>query len=285
MPNLLQKLLTTNVIRETDKDYPLLKKSYPILKDQLYTDTGLELVQLPNAFKLQLVDTSKKPIFSSPFSYGMYFLILSALISEKKDTPISMETFARQIISATPDIPENRDLIFKTVIQKMANDGFISINKEYDTEENTHQVITKKKDPAISFDTTPKEPLTPATQIINYLLTHPSMNKRDHKDLWKNVTITDIRRQLEPYCDDDAGYAVYTNGDIIRLISKNDKKAFPQKNAAHLVTLDFMCHYQNNETLDDFIDKSPYKSKTLTDDDVKQLIADYDLTSLHFKQN
>lgn len=276
-------MLTTNVIRETDKDYTLLKKSYPVLKDQLYADTGLELVQLPNAFKLQLIDTSDNPVFSSPFAYGMYFLILSALVSEKKDTTISMETFARQIISATPEIPENRDIIFKQVIQKVKKDGFISIDTEYDTEETAHQIITKKNNPAISFEDTPKESLTPTTQIINYLLTHPSMNKRDHKHLWKNVTITDIRRQLEPYSNDDAGYDIYTNGDTIRLISKNDNKAFPQKNATHLMTLDFMCHYQNNETLDDFIDKSPYKSKTLTDEDVKRVIADYDLTSLQFK--
>lgn len=281
---MLQKLLTTNVIRETDKDYTLLKKSYPILKDQLYTDTGLELVQLPNAFKLQLINPDDKPIFTSSFAYGMYFLILSALVSEKKGTTISMETFARQIISATPDSHKNRDVIFKTVIKKIKEDGLISIDNEYDSEGDVHQIITKKNNPAISFENIPKEPLSPATQIINYLLTHPSMNKRDHKHLWKNVTITDIRRQLEPYSNDSAGYDIYTNGDTIRLISKNDKDTFPKKNAAHLVTLDFMCHYQNNETLDDFIDKSPHKSKTLTDDDIKQVIADYDLTSLQFKQ-
>ena len=283
MPNLLQKLLTTNVIRETDKNYTLLKKSYPTLKDQLYTDTGLELVQLPNAFKLQLVDTEDKPVFTSPFAYGMYFLILSALVSEKKGTTISMETFAQQIISATPDSHKNRDIIFKAVIKKAQTDGLISIDNDYDANGDAHQIITKKNNPAISFKNTPKEPLTPVTQIINYLLAHPSMNKRDHKHLWKDVTITDIRRQLEPYSNDNAGYDIYTNGDTIRLISKNDNKAFPQKNATHLVTLDFMCHYQNNETLDDFIDKSPYKSKTLTDEDVKQVIANYDLTSLQFK--
>ena len=277
-------MLTTNVIKETDKDYNLLKKSYPVLKDQLYADTGLELVQLPNTFKLQLINKSDKPIFSSPFAYGMYFLILSALVSEKKDTTISMRNFAQQIISATPDNHENRDTIFKSVIQKVKDNGFISIHTEYNTDGNAQQIITKKNNPAISFENTPKEPLSPATQIINYLLTHPSMNKRDHKHLWKNVTITDIRRQLEPYCNDNAGYDIYTNGDIIRLISKNDTYAFPKKNATHLVTLDFMCHYQNNETLDDFIDKSPYKSKTLTDEGVKQIITDYDLTSLQFKQ-
>lgn len=279
MPNLLQKLLTTNVIRETDKDYHLLKKSYPILKDQLYADTGLELVQLPNAFKLQLVNESDESVFSSPFAYGLYFLILSALVSEQKNTPIPLETFAQQIIDATPDIHKNRDVIFKTVIQKLKNDKLIDIKTIDDK-----AVIIKKKDPAISFDKSPKEPLPPTTQIINYLLTHPSMNKRDHKHLWKKVTITDIRRQLEPYCNDNAGYDIYTNGDIIRLISKNDTYAFPKKNATHLITLDFMCHYQNNETLDDFIDKSPYKSKTLTDEDVKQVITDYDLTSLQFKK-
>lgn len=280
MPNLLQKLLTTNVIRETDKDYPLLKKSYPILKEQLYADTGLKLVQLPKAFKLQLVNPDSTPIFTSPFAYGMYFLILSALISEKKHAPIPMETFARQIISATPEIPENRDLIFKSVIQKLKNDNLIDTK----TIDNI-PVIIKKKDPAIAFDTPTSEPLSPATQIINYLLTHPSMDKRDHKHLWKDVTIADIRRQLDPYCNDEAGYDIYTNGDNIRLVSKNDKDAFPKKTAAHLVTLDFMCHYQNNETLEDFIDKSPHKSKNLTDDDVKQVIADYDLTSLQFRQN
>lgn len=279
MPNLLQKLLTTNVIRETDKDYHLLKKSYPILKDQLYADTGLELVQLPNAFKLQLVNESDESVFSSPFAYGLYFLILSALVSEQKNTPIPLETFAQQTIDATPDIHKNRDVIFKTVIQKLKNDKLIDIKTIDDK-----AVIIKKKDPAISFDKSPKEPLPPTTQIINYLLTHPSMNKRDHKHLWKKVTITDIRRQLEPYCNDNAGYDIYTNGDIIRLISKNDTYAFPKKNATHLITLDFMCHYQNNETLDDFIDKSPYKSKTLTDEDVKQVITDYDLTSLQFKK-
>lgn len=272
-------MLTTNVIRETDKDYTLLKKSYPILKDQLYTDTGLELVQLPNAFKLQLVDTEDEPVFSSPFAYGMYFLILSALVSEKKNTAIPMTTFAQQIIDATPDSHKNRDIIFKSVIQKLKSDKLVDTKTIDDT-----LVIIKRKDPAISFEASPKEPLPPTTQIINYLLTHPSMNKRDHKHLWKNVTITNIRRQLEPYSNDDAGYDIYTNGDTIRLISKNDKDAFPKKSAAHLVTLDFMCHYQNNETLDDFIDKSPHKSQTLTDENVKQVIADYDLTSLQFKQ-
>ena len=224
-------MLTTNVIRETDKDYHLLKKSYPILKDQLYADTGLKLVQLPNAFKLQLVNESDESVFSSPFAYGLYFLILSALVSEQKNTPIPLETFAQQIIDATPDIHKNRDVIFKTVIQKLKNDKLIDIKTIDDK-----AVIIKKKDPAISFDKSPKEPLPPTTQIINYLLTHPSMNKRDHKHLWKKVTITDIRRQLEPYCNDNAGYDIYTNGDIIRLISKNDTYAFPKKNATHLVT-------------------------------------------------
>lgn len=272
-------MLTTNVIRETDKDYNLLKKSYPVLKDQLYANTGLELVQLPNAFKLQLVNKSDEPVFSSPFAYGMYFLILSALVSEKKDTAISMKSFAQQIINATPDTYENRDTIFKSVIQKLKKDKLIDTDNDDDK-----AVIIKKKDPAISFDKSPKEPLPPTTQIINYLLTHPSMNKRDHKHLWKNITITDIRRQLEPYSNDDAGYDIYTNGDNIRLISKKDKDAFPKKSASHLVTLDFMCHYQNNETLEDFIEKSPHKSQTLTDEDVKQVIDDYDLTSLQFKQ-
>ena len=138
-------MLTTNVIRETDKDYNLLKKSYPVLKNQLYADTGLELVQLPNAFKLQLVNKSDEPVFSSPFAYGMYFLILSALVSEKKDTAISMKSFAQQIINATPDTYENRDTIFKSVIQKVKDAGFISIHTEYDTDGNAQQIITKKK--------------------------------------------------------------------------------------------------------------------------------------------
>lgn len=122
-PALLQKLLTTNSIKDSDKHYSLLKKCFNQFKEQLYKDTGLELVQTSNAFKLQLADEDQhKTTFSSNFEYGMYFLILVALISEAKNAIIPMETLATQVLAASPDIDQNRDLIFKKVIKKVELD-------------------------------------------------------------------------------------------------------------------------------------------------------------------
>lgn len=275
-------MLTTNSIKESDKHYSLLKKCFSHFKEQLYKDTSLELVQTSNAFKLQLADEDhNKTTFSSNFEYGMYFLVLVALISEAKNAIIPMETLATQVLAASPDIDQNRDLIFKKVIKKVELDRIISIENEYDSNGNKYQVVVKKNNPSIYFGETAQKPLSNVTKIIQYLLTHQSMNKLEHKNLWKNVSITDVRRQLEPYSNDEAGYEVYVNGDIVRLISKNDIYAFPRNKASHLVAIDFMRNYQNNETLDSFIEKSIYKTQSLTEEDVLNVIETYDLPSIN----
>ena len=211
----------------------------------------------------------------------MYFLVLVALISEAKNAIIPMETLATQVLAASPDIDQNRDLIFKKVIKKVEVDRIISIENEYDSNGNKYQVVVKKNNPSIYFGETAQKPLSSVTKIIQYLLTHQSMNKLKHKNLWKNVSITDVRRQLEPYSNDEAGYEVYVNGDIVRLISKNDIYAFPRNKASHLVAIDFMRNYQNNETLDSFIEKSIYKTQSLTEEDILNVIETYDLPSIN----
>ena len=222
-------MLTTNSIKDSDKHYSLLKKCFNQFKEQLYKDTGLELVQTSNAFKLQLADEDQhKTTFSSNFEYGMYFLILVALISEAKNAIIPMETLATQVLAASPDIDQNRDLIFKKVIKKVELDRIISIENEYDSNGNKYQVVVKKNNPSIYFGETAQKPLSNVTKIIQYLLTHQSMNKLEDKNLWKNVSITDVRRQLEPYSNDEAGYEVYVNGDIVRLATtllENNEKS------------------------------------------------------------
>lgn len=279
-------MLTTNSVKESDKHYSLLKKCFNQFKEQLYKDTGLELVQTSTTFKLQLADDDhRNKTFSSNFEYGMYFLILAALISEAKNAIIPMETLATQVLEASPDMDQNRDLIFKKVIKKVELDGIITIKNEYDSDGNKYQVVIKKNNPSIYFGETQQAPISNTTKIVQYLLTHQSMNKLEHKNLWKNQSITDIRRQLDPYSNDEFGYEVYTNGDVVRLISKNDVYAFPRNKASHLVAIDFMCNYQNNETLDSFIEKSIYKSQSLTEDDVLNVIKSYDLPSINLTTN
>lgn len=264
----------------------MLKKCFNQFKEQLYKDTGLELVQTSTTFKLQLADDDhRNKTFSSNFEYGMYFLILAALISEAKNAIIPMETLATQVLEASPDMDQNRDLIFKKVIKKVELDGIITIKNEYDSDGNKYQVVVKKNNLSIYFGETSQAPISNTTKIVQYLLTHQSMNKLEHKNLWKNQSITDIRRQLEPYSNDEFGYEVYTNGDVVRLISKNDIYAFPRNKASHLVAIDFMCNYQNNETLDSFIEKSIYKSQSLTEDDVLNVIKNYDLPSINLTTN
>lgn len=176
-------------------------------------------------------------------------------------------------------------LFSKKVIKKVELDGIITIKNEYDSDGNKYQVVVKKNNLSIYFGETSQAPISNTTKIVQYLLTHQSMNKLEHKNLWKNQSITDIRRQLEPYSNDEFGYEVYTNGDVVRLISKNDIYAFPRNKASHLVAIEFMCNYQNNETLDSFIEKSIYKSQSLTEDDVLNVIKNYDLPSINLTTN
>ena len=110
----------------------------------------------------------------------------------------------------------------------------------------------------------------------------------DQKDDPDSITNADLKEYFEQFHDEENGYDVIFDGNIIRLIGINDKKGFPNmNNAKHRVLADILSQIQENptdENIENLIKASKYYQKDVTIQDIKDLIDEYNLLQLKIKK-
>lgn len=290
MPMLLQELLTKNQIDQSRGEaYKLLTKYFPTIREYLFNNTGLQLVQVKNSYKIQFEDDEVFQItkHDTSITYEIYFLILASLITKKIDEKIIQKELADEIIPLVSNTDEEIDKIFSQVISYLVKEKYLS-SDEMLYQGQPSKVLTKKSQPAIYLGEDRVGRLSPIAEITKYLLTHQTMNKLHHPQLWERVTDEDLKEHFEKLENDNYGYKVFIFGNTVRAISKNDKRAFPNlKDSNHRIILDIIERFKKGEELNDLVENSPYKITSTKTDEIFKIINEYNLleTSIEIERS
>lgn len=293
MPMLLQELLTKNQIDPSKGDvYKLLTKYFSTIREYLFNTTGLQLVQVKNSYKIQFENDGDVQItkHDTPITYEIYFLILASLFTKKIDEKVIQKDLADEIIPLVSNTDEEIDKIFNQVISYLVKEKYLVLAEMNYQGYQGHplKVLIKKRQPAIYLGEDRVERLSPIAEITKYLLTHQTMNKLHHPQLWERVTDEDLKEHFEKLENDNYGYKVFIFGNIVRAISKNDKKAFPNlSDANHRIVLDIIEPLKKGGELNSLVENSPYKIASTKTDEVLKIINEYNLleTSIEIERN
>ena len=287
---LLQELLTKKQIDQSRGEvYKILTKYFPTIREYLFNNTGLQLVQVKNSYKIQFEDDEGFQItkYDTPITYEIYFLILASLITKKIDEKIIQKELADEIIPLVSNTDEEIDKIFSQVISYLVKEKYLS-SEEMVYQGQLSKVLTKRSQPAIYLGEDRLERLSPIAEITKYLLTHQSMNKLHHPQLWERVTDEDLKEHFEKLENDNYGYKVFIFGNTVRAISKNDKRAFPNlKDSNHRIILDIIERLKKGEEIKSLVENSPYKITSTKVDEILKIINEYNLleTSIEIERS
>lgn len=287
---LLQELLTKNQIDQSRGEvYKILTKYFPTIREYLFNNTGLQLVQVKNSYKIQFEYDEGFQItkYDTPITYEIYFLILASLITKKNDEKIIQKELADEIIPLVSNTDEEIDKIFSQVISYLVKEKYLS-SEEMVYQGQLSKVLTKRSQPAIYLGEDRLERLSPIAEITKYLLTHQSMNKLHHPQLWERVTDEDLKEHFEKLENDNYGYKVFIFGNTVRAISKNDKRAFPNlKDSNHRIILDIIERLKKGEEIKSLVENSPYKITSTKVDEILKIINEYNLleTSIEIERS
>lgn len=287
---LLQELLTKNQIDQSRGEvYKILTKYFPTIREYLFNNTGLQLVQVKNSYKMQFEDDEGFQItkYDTPITYEIYFLILASLITKKIDEKIIQKELADEIIPLVSNTDEEIDKIFSQVISYLVKEKYLS-SEEMVYQGQLSKVLTKRSQPAIYLGEDRLKRLSPIAEITKYLLTHQSMNKLHHPQLWERVTDEDLKEHFEKLENDNYGYKVFIFGNTVRAISKNDKRAFPNlKDSNHRIILDIIERLKKGEEIRSLVENSPYKITSTKVDEILKIINEYNLleTSIEIERS
>ena len=294
VPFLLQELLTKNLITPNkSKTYTFINRDYGELSKYLYNKTGLQLIKMNDSYKLQT--KSNKPIQitknDTPLTYQLYILITASLIARRLNEEFTQQELADEILPNFEDI-EMADSTFKSIIRYMINEKYLSIKTETDENDDEIKILKKLAQPVIYTGELKSHKLSNITKITNYLLTHPTMNKLEHPSLFENVELDDLIEHFEQFKDENSGYKLVIDGNIIRAVSVSSKYAFPNlNNINHRVLVDILPKLRTikNENLDEelltLIPTSKHYKDSVSFNEVKNLIEEYDLQNIRTKIN
>ena len=151
-------------------------------------------------------------------------------------------------------------------------------------EQGEFRILTKRAQPIIYTGEKNVEKLSPKARIIKYLLTHHTMNKLDHPDLWRDVSDEEIISVFEGFCDEEVGYKLSFNGDVIKVISIGDSKAFPNlNNAIHRFVLEHTNELRESKDISEILKKEKKNiSSNVTTTVVEKIIQDYGISEIKF---
>lgn len=297
---MLQELLLKNQINKSKLPlYTKLNKRYGTIRDELYKKTGLTLIKVGESYKLQLPSKSHEVITKNDNSltYKMFLLISAYIITKDINEPFLQAELYDEIRSEINDDDlkdTNKERIFKDVLKYMIDENYLSLTKEFDDNFGEFRILRKIKDSFITNHEQNRYHVTKLAKITNILFLNQTLDKSHYPDLFgqkddpDSITNADLKEYFEQFHDEENGYDVIFDGNIIRLIGFNDKKGFPNmNNAKHRVLADILSQIQENtddENIENLIKTSKYYQTDVKLQDIKDLIDEYNLMQLKIKK-
>ena len=295
---MLQELLLKNQINKSKSPlYTKLNKRYGVIRDELYKKTGLTLIKVGESYKLQLPSKSHEVITKNDDSltYKMFLLISAYIITKDINEPFLQAELYDEIRFEINELEEtDKERLFKNVLKYMIDENYLSLTKEFDDNFGEFRILRKIKDSFITNHEPNRYHVTKLAKITNILFLNQTLYKSHYPDLFDqkddpdSITNADLKEYFEQFHDEENGYDVIFDGNIIRLIGINDKKGFPNmNNAKHRVLADILSQIQENptdENIENLIKASKYYQKDVTIQDIKDLIDEYNLLQLKIKK-
>ena len=297
-PIMLQELLLKNQINKSKSPlYTKLNKRYGAIRDELYKKTGLTLIKVGESYKLQLPSKSHEVITKNDDSltYKMFLLISAYIITKDINEPFLQAELYDEIRFEINELEESdKERLFKNVLKYMIDENYLSLTKEFDDNFGEFRILRKIKDSFITNHEPNRYRVTKLAKITNILFLNQTLDKSHYPDLFgqkddpESITNADLKEYFEQFHDEENGYDVIFDGNIIRLIGFNDKKGFPNmNNAKHRVLADILSQIQENpddKNIENLIKTSKYYQKDVTLQDIKDLIDEYNLLQLKIKK-
>lgn len=294
MPFLLQELLTKNLLTPNkSKTYTFVNKHYGEISRYLYNKAGLQLIKMDDSYKLQTESHKPTQITKNDtvLTYQLYILISASLIARRLNEEFPQQELAEEILPNF-ETKDGAESTFKGIIRYMINEKYLSIETKKDEYNEDIKVLKKLAQPVIYTGELKTHNLSNVAKITNYLLTHPSMNKLEHPSLFENVELEDLEEHFKQFSDENSGYKLVVDGNIIRAVSINSKYSFPNmNNINHRVLVDILpslraVHPEElDETLQKLAPESSHYRDSVSINEIKSIIEEYDLMSLRVKIN
>lgn len=295
---MLQELLLKNQINKSKSPlYTKLNKRYGAIRDELYKKTGLTLIKIGESYKLQLPSKKHEVITKNDDSltYKMFLLISAYIITKDINEPFLQAELYDEIRFEINELEEtDKERLFKNVLKYMIDENYLSLTKEFDDNLGEFRILRKIKDSFITNHEPNRYHVTKLAKITNILFLNQTLDKSHHPDLFgqkddpESIKNDDLIEYFEQFHDEENGYDVIFDGNIIRLIGINDKKGFPNmNNAKHRVLADILSQIQENpddENIENLIKASKYYQKDVILQDIKDLIDEYNLLQLKIKK-
>lgn len=294
MPFLLQELLTKNLLTPNkSKTYTFVNKHYGEISRYLYNKAGLQLIKMDDSYKLQTESHKPTQITKNDtvLTYQLYILISASLIARRLNEEFPQQELAEEILPNF-EIKDGAESTFKGIIRYMINEKYLSIETKKDEYNEDIKVLKKLAQPVIYTGELKTHNLSNVAKITNYLLTRPSMNKLEHPNLWENVELEDLEEHFKQFSDENSGYKLVVDSNLIRAVSINSKYSFPNmNNINHRVLVDILpslraVHPEElDETLQKLAPESSHYRESVSINEIKSIIEEYDLMSLRVKIN
>lgn len=251
---------------------------------------------MENSYKLQIPETTTIAITKedTPLTYAMFLLIAAYLITKKVNEPFPQEELYEEIRFEMNTISDyEKEKLFKQVLKYMIENHYMTSYVETTNDDETVKILKKTKDAFVAQYDAEKPTVTKFAQLTNQLFLHQTINKLNYKKVFdpndpNAITNEDLKEYFEQFHDDESGYDVVFDGNIIRLISLFYRTSFPNMdNNKHKILVDILEEVQKDPTLENIellMQQSEFYRKEITATDLMKIIEDYDLLQLKIKK-
>ena len=283
-------MLNKNQITPSSKHYDRLHNYFNKYNLSIHKTTGLQLIQTGDFFKLQIPPREKISITKSDTTttYQMYLLIAAYLITKQFNEPFRQSDLYDEIQGEIRNIPEKeKESMFRQVVYYMINENILKSEREYGDDDEF--VVLRKAKEAYGVETKPNDmTLSIVAQIAKHLFLNQTMNKLHYKELWNHCSDEKLIEHFDKLSTENIGFKLVFDGNIVRLLSKSDKKGFPNvlKNE-HRLLVDILPDIQSDlseENITKVMKESKLYNSQIKATDLLKTIEEFDLKNIKIKR-
>lgn len=250
----------------------------------------MQLIQAGDSFKLQIPPREKVSITKSDTTttYQMYLLIAAYLITKQFNEPFRQSDLYDEIQGEIRDISEKeKESMFRQVVYYMINENILKSEKEYG--DGDEFILLRKVKEAYGIETKPNEnTLSVVARIAKHLFLNQTMNKLHYKELWANCSDEKLIDHFDKLSTENIGFKLVFDGNTVRLLSKSDKKGFPNVlKKEHRLLVDILPDIQSDlseENVTRVMENSKLYDGQIKATDLIKTIEEFDLKNIKIKR-